>query len=203
VSRASSRGHRRGRWLLKTRGSAGGWAAQRADGRDSSIARMSAIASGARRGCATGPWRSAAAAARRSSSKLGSGQPGRSGGSRLSLGASLRAPARAAGLSVGAPKRRSGGAALPGATKRRSPSWGVRRQASQTGPKKPPRHGSRALQSLIRERLKGFEPSTFCMASSTRDSAQHGISLQIGRFCRASGCRQCPAFTAKSQELPD
>jgi hypothetical protein len=47
----------------------------------------------------------------------------------------------------------------------------------------------------LEERLKGFEPSTLCMASRGRDSAQLRISLQIGRFCRASGCRQCPAFT--------
>ena len=38
------------------------------------------------------------------------------------------------------------------------------------------------------KRLKGFEPSTFCMASRGRDSAQRGISLQIGLFCRPSGC---------------
>jgi hypothetical protein len=49
----------------------------------------------------------------------------------------------------------------------------------------------------------GFEPTTFCMASRARDSAQRETSLQISRFCRASGCRQCPAFTAKSREFPD
>ena len=55
----------------------------------------------------------------------------------------------------------------------------------------------------FRKRLKGFEPSTFCMASRARDSAQRGISLQTGPFCRAGGCRQCPAFTARSREFPD
>ena len=51
-----------------------------------------------------------------------------------------------------------------------------------------------------RKRLKGFEPSTFCMASRARDSVQCGISLQNTPLLPRERVPPCPAFTAKSRE---
>jgi hypothetical protein len=80
----------------------------------------------------------------------------------------------------------------------------VRSQSDPTQTHKPSAPAKKACKCMpFRERLNGFEPSTFCMASRTRDLVQRAISLQIRRFCRASGCRRCPAFTAKSREFPD
>ena len=38
------------------------------------------------------------------------------------------------------------------------------------------------FQGISEERLKGLEPSTFCMASGATDLAERSFCLQIGRF---------------------
>jgi hypothetical protein len=50
---------------------------------------------------------------------------------------------------------------------------------------------------------EGIRTLDLLHGKQTRDLVQRAISLQIRRFCRASGCRRCPAFTAKSREFPD
>jgi hypothetical protein len=62
---------------------------------------------------------------------------------------------------------------------------------------------SPANADLFESGLKGFEPSTFCMASGTWDPERPKKALQSTGF-RAIGDQRCfPAFAAKSQGFPD
>ena len=63
--------------------------------------------------------------------------------------------------------------------------------------------GSRSRSGFRAKRLKGFEPSTFCMASRTWDPERPRKVLEKSNF-RDIGSRRCfPAFTAKSRAFPD
>jgi hypothetical protein len=52
---------------------------------------------------------------------------------------------------------------------------------------------------VFRERLKGFEPSTFCMASRTCGADPTRICLQTGDFWAPGADEGFPAFTGRSR----
>jgi hypothetical protein len=80
----------------------------------------------------------------------------------------------------------------------------VRSQSSRTQTNKATAPTKKACKCRpSRERLMGFEPTTFCMASGTWDPERPKKALQSTGF-RAIGDQRCfPAFAAKSQGFPD
>jgi hypothetical protein len=53
----------------------------------------------------------------------------------------------------------------------------------------------------FRKRLKGFEPSTFCMASRTFRADLSRICLQTSGFSAPTAWKAFPAFTGRSREF--
>jgi hypothetical protein len=56
---------------------------------------------------------------------------------------------------------------------------------------------------LERQRLKEFEPSTFCMASSAGGALPSDSSLQIAHFQAIASGAVCPSFSGEPREFVD
>ena len=65
------------------------------------------------------------------------------------------------------------------------------------------RHRKDLQINAFRKRLKGFEPSTFCMASRTWCPGRPGKVLQNHGLRLDPVGDAFPAFAAKSREFPD
>ena len=66
----------------------------------------------------------------------------------------------------------------------------------------PPRHHTLTPADRRRpfqERLMGFEPTTFCMASRAGGADSPGLCLQIAGFSASSAHKGFPAFTGRSR----
>jgi hypothetical protein len=66
-----------------------------------------------------------------------------------------------------------------------------------------PARKRRANAGPFQERLKGFEPSTFCMGKQNVRSRASQEVLEKSSFRAIGGRRSFPAFTAKSRGFPD